>query len=122
MKFTTKVKNVYTSEDKDLHDLILNMVAFMVYSPDKEEEKELLYNSLKQAYETIMEILESDNYVFAFPSPEEDNEGTSILYETDMPYTGEIYKPIMVEYNEEEDMLEVEYTDKESWWSDDERD
>lgn len=122
MKFTTKVKNVYTSEDKDLHDLILNMVAFMVYSPDKEEEKEFLYNALKQAYETIMEILESDNYVFAFPSPEEDNEGTSILYETDMPYTGEIYKPIMVEYNKEEDMLEVEYTDKESWWSDDARD
>lgn len=122
MKFTTKVKNVYTSEDKDLHELILNMIAFMVYSPGNEEEKEFLHKTLKQAYEAIMEILESDNYVFAFLSPEDDDEGASILYETDMPYTGEIYKPIMVEYNKEEDMLEVEYTDKESWWSDDARD
>lgn len=122
MKFTTKVKNVYTSEDKDLHDLILNMVAFMVYSPDKEEDKELLYNTLKQAYETIMGILESDKYVFAFPSPEDDDESTSVLYETYMPYTGEIYKPIMVEYNEEEDVLEIEYTYQESWRSDDEKD
>lgn len=122
MKFTTKVKNIYTSEDKDLHELIINMIAFMEYSPDKEEDKELLYNTLKQAYEGIMGIIESDNYVFAFVSTEEDDESTSILYETDMPYTGEIYRPIMAEYNEEEDIMELEYADKESWWSDDARD